>query len=242
MNRAHTLMNAGRLDVAATAFESAAETAAPEDKLELSRLSFEQLLRRGELERGLSKAREVLAVVGLKLPRSKRGAVASILAQRLMLRARGLKFDERPAEQVPSEILTRLDVAWSVCSGLALVDPILSKALQARYTREALAAGEPTRVLRALALEGGLSWRRRQQGSRVVRRAASLLPDDGGTIARCPAARDDRRAGLEWHRSFPATGRRPATGSRPPSATFATTRRTPAGSSMSPRSSASRRS
>jgi len=152
---AYSLAHAGRLDESASVFGLAAQGAPPAEKLELERQELEQLLRGGRLSEGLAKSRAVLAAIGYRLPRSQAGAFASLIGQRLLVRLRGLDFEERPPGQLPAEKLQRIDVLWSVSSGLSFVNPVLGKVLQTRHLREALACGEPHHVGQALALELG---------------------------------------------------------------------------------------
>jgi hypothetical protein len=105
----------------------------------------------------MSALREVLAAVGMKLPATPARALASLLLNRARLRLRGLEFRERDAAQVPRELLTRVDVSWAASTGLSQIDPIVATDFQSRNVRQALDAGEPHRIARALAVEAGLS-------------------------------------------------------------------------------------
>jgi len=174
----HALGNAGRLDDSAMAFQQAAEGAPPEQALELRRQALEQVLRAGHLDEGIVQSRAVLAEVGLTLPRSHGGAILSVLRQRLLLRLRGLDFVERPANQIDPDLLRRIDVGWSVASGLSFVDRVLGAPLQMRHVRDALAAGEPHRVARGLAFHvgvvGGGGTKSYDQARQLYARAKAL--------------------------------------------------------------------
>jgi hypothetical protein len=150
-----SLAYAGRLDESAAVFALAAEGAPAAEQLELRRLELEQLLRGGRLTEGLARSRDVLAAIGYGLPGSQAGAFASLLWQRTLVKLRGLEVKERAASELPPGALQRIDVLWSVASGLSFVDPIYGKVLQTRHLREALACGEPRHVGMALALELG---------------------------------------------------------------------------------------
>jgi eukaryotic-like serine/threonine-protein kinase len=153
--RAYTLTAAGRLVEAAVEFRAAASLTRGREKFALECKSVEQLLRAGHLDRGLAAAEELLAEVGLAMPRTWRRAVMALLIERARLRLRGLDFVERPEREVPPDVLQRLDVLWSVSSGFSFVNPIVGRVLQARLLREALAAGEPRRCVLAYGLEQG---------------------------------------------------------------------------------------
>ncbi|HEY2748995.1 MAG TPA: hypothetical protein VGL86_30450, partial [Polyangia bacterium] len=100
--------------------------------------------------------RTVLGAVGMRFPSTPARALTSLLFKRAHIRLRGLKFQERDQSQISAEMLTRIDTCWSAASGLSMVDTIRSADFQARHMLLALEAGEPYRVARALAMEGGL--------------------------------------------------------------------------------------
>ena len=64
-------------------------------------------------------------------------------------------FTERDASQLSQAELTRIDICWSAANGLAMVDVIRGAGFQAQHLLLALDAGEPYRVARAIAMEGG---------------------------------------------------------------------------------------
>ena len=178
VRKGDALANAGRLDDAAAAF---AEAAVGADALEgrlLKRRELEQVLRRGHLDRGFEESRALLASVGFRLPRTVRGAMLSIATQRLLVRLGGLDFRERAEADVPPAELERLDIAWSLSTGLSFVQPIIGKALQMSYLRRALATGEPRRIAQAMTLE--LGYRSipgspvRDETERLVARSVAL--------------------------------------------------------------------
>ncbi len=161
------LTNAGRGAEAAAAYLAAASSAGAADALDLRRRAAEQLLRSGHIDAGLEAVRSVLAAVGMKLPRSPRTALVSLLACRARVRLHGLGYVKREEAAVPADQLLRIDACWAVGAGLALVDNVRGSCFQARGLLYALAAGEPFRIARALAAEacfsssaGGPSHRR----------------------------------------------------------------------------------
>ncbi len=178
------LANAGQSARAATEYERAAEDASPTDALDLRRRAAEQLLRAGEVRRGMLAIREVLAAIGLAMPRTWLGVILSLLWFRLLLRVRGLGFQAREAKDIPPAELLRVDVCWSVSCSLTYADPFSGALFQARHLLLALQLGERLRVTRALAIEGGfaaatgLSQKARSdEALRRAREAAAGLED-----------------------------------------------------------------
>src|SRR5207247_10174860 len=88
------------------------------------------------------------------------------------IRIRGLRFRERDQSEVSAQELLRIDTCWAVGIGMALVDMVRGADFQARHLVLALRAGEPYRVARALAMEGGYVAMR---GNRSRPRAERLL-------------------------------------------------------------------
>ncbi len=151
------LANAGRVRDAAEAYGRAAALSSPSDALELRRLAGEQFLIGGRIQEGLDMLKSVLEATGLGLSKSKGRAVVSLLWHRAWLRLRGLRFVERHAAAIPSAQLARVDVCRTVAEGLGHLDTIRAADFQTRHLLLALRAGEPDRLARALALEGGFS-------------------------------------------------------------------------------------
>jgi serine/threonine protein kinase/tetratricopeptide (TPR) repeat protein len=149
----NALANAGRGAEAADAYLAAARGASDARALELRRKAAEQLLISGHAERGMEVIRLVMGSLGMKLPQSREAAILSFLAGRARLKLRGFDFRERDEADIPEEELLRIDAAWAVSVGLALVDPIRSTDAQCKHLLLALDAGEPYRIARALAVE-----------------------------------------------------------------------------------------
>jgi tetratricopeptide (TPR) repeat protein len=151
----HALVNAGRGKQAAEAYLAAAAAAPPTEMLELRSKAAEQLLKSGHVEHGVATLRDVLVQIGIPYPTTPRRALLAFLGTRVRLRLRGTGFRPREARDLPPDTLTRIDACWGAAGGFAVVDPVLGAALQGRHLQLALAAGEPYRVARALALEAG---------------------------------------------------------------------------------------
>jgi eukaryotic-like serine/threonine-protein kinase len=147
------LANSGRGVQAAEAFRIAADGAPADEVLELRRRSAQQYLAGGHIDEGLASIREVLAAVGLELPKSPQRALLSLLASRARLRWRGLEFTPASESTLDPKLRTRIDATYSVSLTLGAVDTIRGTDFQTRNLLYALEAGEPYRVARALVLE-----------------------------------------------------------------------------------------
>ncbi len=150
---ADSLSMAGRGVDAGPEYLAAAAEAAPDKAQEWRRCAAEELLRSGHYQQGMEVLTQVLAGVGLALPRTHQRAIISMMLRRAQLRLRGLGFKERALEQIPRQELARIDAAWTVVTGLAFNDTLLSADFQVRHLLLALQTGEPYRVARALAIE-----------------------------------------------------------------------------------------
>jgi len=178
------LANAGRGAEAAAEYLAAAEVGAAAEALELRRRAAEQLLRCGHLDDGLRALETVLGAVGMRLATTRRRAMWSLIRRRVRARMRGLRFTERDRSQVSAERLTRVDICWSVAAGLGLTDPIRGADFQTRHLVLALAAGEPYRISRALAMEGAYSsisgevtWKRTEKLIAMAREIATRIDE-----------------------------------------------------------------
>ena len=92
---------AGRGLEAARAYEEAAKGASAAESLECRRRAAEQLLRSGHVDEGLAVLESVLSAVGLRLSKSPKGALLSLLFRRAVLAVRGLGFAPRDASEDP---------------------------------------------------------------------------------------------------------------------------------------------
>jgi len=183
---ADALAHAGRPEEAAEAYLTAAADARHGPRVELQRRAAEQFLIGGHIDRGLDLIRSVLAGLGLHPPRSTRAALLSLLWQRAHLRWRGLRFVSRSADEVDADALLRVDTCWSAVTGLALVDMISALDFSARHLLMALAAGEPYRVSRAMAIESvarNASPADRAMGERLSRQSRALATSVGNPHA-----------------------------------------------------------
>ncbi len=175
------LQNAGRGKEAAAAYLEAAEGAEAAASLELRRLAAEQLLVTGHVDDGQTVLRGVLSEVGLPYASSPGRALAALLYRRARLALRGTRFRERPATEISSDDLRRIDVCFSVSLGLSVVDTIHASAFQAHHLALALAAGEPKRIALGFAFEAGFVA---CTGGTAKERARALVTAAEGLSAR----------------------------------------------------------
>ncbi len=178
------LANAGRGAEAAQAYVAAAKGTGPAEAIDLHRRAAQQLLASGHIEDGLRALNTVLKQLGMRLPATSRYAWLRLFWRRLYLRLRGLRFRSTDESQVSPQALLRIDTCWSVAVGLCQIDMLRGAAFQAQSLMLALAAGEPYRVARAVALEAAYVA---MGGSRSRERTGRLL-----AAASALAARVDR--------------------------------------------------
>lgn len=151
--QAEALTNAGRCADAAPVFLKAADGASESQSRSLRRRAADQYLRSGHLDRGLEIIREVARSAGLALPNSYLTSFFWLIVRRTQLAIRGYRFVERKEEQIPAEVLDRIDVCWAAYLGMIPNDLIMGAALQGWHMLMALNAGELGRVAYGLAME-----------------------------------------------------------------------------------------
>jgi hypothetical protein len=171
---ADALANAGRGEASARRYLAAARGAGPGAALALRRRGTEELIRSGRLDEGRAVAAEALADAGLRFARA---PLRALLGQRALLRLRGRRFRRRSVEEIAPRDLARVDLCWSLSSGLGLMDPVQGAHFQVRSLLLALRAGEPYRVARGIAGEAAYAAAQGQSA-----RSRALL-DEAGRIS-----------------------------------------------------------
>ena len=165
------LANVGRLDAAIEVLTEAAAEATGAERRALDSERIENLLRLGEIERGVADARTLLGELGVKLPGGQRAQLLGIVTGTLAARMRGLGGALREPTDADAALVERIDVLWALTSGLAYVDPKLGRLLQLQHLRDTLALGDRTRLARALSVEASFVA---QAGSRAGKRLAAV--------------------------------------------------------------------
>jgi hypothetical protein len=144
--------------LAADAYQSAAALCAPTQAAGLRHLAAEQLLRGGEIARGIDVLGGVLKDAGLHLAKSPRRAALSVAWRVMRLRLRGVGFVERPPSSISAKDKHLLDVLWSANIGLSVVDTIRADDFLLRFLMLALKSGDIRRVAQGFsALAGQLA-------------------------------------------------------------------------------------
>jgi hypothetical protein len=176
--RGDALVNAGRGADAATAYLNAADPRDTAGTRELQRLAAMHYLRTGRIAQGRALARTVFDAVGLSLPDDGVRSVGAYVWQRARLGLR--RIGARPRAAASAQQLERLDCLLAVFPELSFSDPLPGAVLQAQFLSEAVAAGEPQRLLQGLVFEvynlallgGARSWRRAQRALDLARQIA----------------------------------------------------------------------
>jgi len=149
---ADALVSAGRGRAAAKAYFSASEAATGEAALELRGLGAVQLLLDGELHEGLAQLKEPMRELGIAIPASFTEAVKPLFDGWQDIRQRGYAFQARAEADLDPGKLRRLDLLWGVARGMLLHEQDRPLPLIVQYLREALALGEPRRIVRGLTI------------------------------------------------------------------------------------------
>jgi eukaryotic-like serine/threonine-protein kinase len=208
---ARNLAAAGNGRAAAQRYDEAAEVfraiADPRAALAMQHKGAIALLRSGAIDAGRTALKNALHGLGERLPRM---AIAASLYEAARLAMASRKPERRPrgslllrcfrslsaltrstrtenrslvvGRPLGPRIEMRLDTLWTSATTLSMYDPLVANALALRFVRQALAAGEPKWVVRALALEaaflaalgGQLRARAERIMSELRRRAAAI--------------------------------------------------------------------
>jgi len=137
-------------------------------------------VRSGHFDEGTALYREMLARVGISAPSSDLGMIASIMKAQLRLKLRGLGFTQRSSAELGDEERWRMDLLWSASQHLSAADLKHGWYLGQVHVLDALDAGEPTRLSRALAmvaLQRASSERGRASSLELLETAERLAHD-----------------------------------------------------------------
>lgn len=187
IHHGEALLHAGRGAEAAAAYLRAAEGADTDEALKLRGRAAEHLLRSGHIDDGLDILRQVLAALGLRLPKSRAGMLGQLLHWRLRTRLRGFEYQARAPGDIPPAVRTRLELCWSATASLAMVDLQAAMVFQQRHAMDALAAGDSGHVARAMTAEAGFlavaGPQQRQRALDLVEGARDLAQGCGDHVA-----------------------------------------------------------
>lgn len=168
--------------LAADAYQESATYETSSEAVKLRHLAAEQLLRGGQISRGLEAMRAVLKGTGIELAASPLRAMLRVGLGLLWLRLRGLRFKERPAAGIRAKYQRLLDIYWSVNTGLGMVDSLRALDFLLRFLLLALRTGDIRRISQGLAMLGAqvaalggrrFGWARRlvSEGEVLARRS-----------------------------------------------------------------------
>src|SRR5664279_3494372 len=177
---ADALAYAGRGPAAAKQYQAAAsqeENAAR--SLDLHRKACGELLRSGHFDEGMDAAGIALAAAGMAMPKH---TLASLAWVRTRLRWRGLRCPSESLGTLGAEDAARIDLCWSLSSGLGLIDPIKGAYFQALSLLLALQKQDLPRVGRGLAGEAAWCVARGQAGAGRARRLLAEAESIGNSL------------------------------------------------------------
>ena len=150
--RAEVLAKAGRGYESAQSYLEAAVWPAHNDALEMRRHAAEQLMQSGHVKEGTRLLKDLLRGGHVHVPATRIESLVRMLALRLFIRVRGVRWTERSEAEIPPATLRKLDLLWSGAMALIAVDPIFGSYLQALHMLQALRAGEPFRLCLTLGI------------------------------------------------------------------------------------------
>jgi serine/threonine protein kinase len=209
-----SLGNAGRGAEAVEAYLTAAEVAAASDApsglpvpallpvlsahagfdvpLECRRRAADQMFRSGSFDQGRSLLDTLMRSVHVRVPRSNKGALLSLIFHRAWLRLRGLRYRPRLPEHIPSRDRQRIDLLWAGALAISAVDLVRGSDLATRCLLLALAQGDEARIASAMSLEAGhvgsRGSTRLRRSVNLARRASTIARRNGGPLAHGLAA------------------------------------------------------
>ncbi len=176
------LAHAGHSAEAAQAFLDACEHAEPGQRIELRVWAAKHLLQSAQVEAGMKAARQVLAELGVPLPKSEGAAIARIVWDRVCLVVTGLELGKSKQEVSTAE-RSRLDAMWNLSMAVGWVELLPGAALTIQHLRRSLAAGDKAHTARALAAEAAFATMQKpddtQRADELFTRARGLYEAQG---------------------------------------------------------------
>jgi serine/threonine protein kinase len=159
---------------AAAVYEEIAQAETEVDaRRDALRRASELLLTSGELDRGLAIVRQLLAEIGLPLPRTVAGAAAALAKERALL-----ALERKAPSRATPRRREELDLLRSVALGLGMSDNLRAAIYMTRWLRGAFASGDEALAGQALALEavfrGSLGGEHRREAYELLARADAI--------------------------------------------------------------------
>lgn len=140
----------GRGASAAETFLEAAKLSEGPPALDFRIRAAEQLLRGGQFDRGMKVIEQVLRDRGVEPPDSTLHMMASIVWKRFRLHRRGFAVEARSRDEIPEEVMSRLEALWTAAKMLGIIDPIASAYYHYHAIWEALESGSPSHLVLTL--------------------------------------------------------------------------------------------
>jgi serine/threonine protein kinase len=154
VERAEALARAGKGGLSATHYDEAAQLSEGDEQIRLRVLEAQQLVQSAQVEKGLATQRAALLQLGVSLPESTNGVMASIALDRALLAMRGLNAKPRAAKLIAARDKLELDALRVLGLSLTWTDVLRGALLSARHLRRSLAIGDAGNLAIALAQEG----------------------------------------------------------------------------------------
>jgi tetratricopeptide (TPR) repeat protein len=148
---ATALASAGRCLRAAHAYLEAAERAPEAERDELRRKAGSQFLNSGRWEPAVSALVPALNKIGIAFPRNADEALSLASKKHPAFDVGGYDYVPRAESELSAAQRTRLDALWDVVQATLATIPVVCQLMARQFLIEALAAGEKTRIARALA-------------------------------------------------------------------------------------------
>lgn len=181
---AEALELAGNFTESSRYLLAAASRASSRRQIELTGRAASQMLICGDLTGGLETLAQLLPMIDIDLPVGEADISKAFRRAITLLKIHPLTFFENTRFQISSQLLLRIDTTWLAGRGLLLVDPTLAGYLISHSAQLALAAGEPRRIARALAVAGMLMVNRdAESGYHVLARAEEVSHGIGDQYA-----------------------------------------------------------
>jgi predicted ATPase len=162
---------AGHAEKAARAYFAAAEGVPARERIDLERAAAAQLMAAGRIDEGAAACRRVLFAVGRKVPTSVLATIFWAIVFRIIASLR-YRSELGPPRELGREERVRLEALHAVSRSLAVVDPISSMYVKARYLADAFRSRDRVHLVRAATAEASMLA---SAGKRVSNREKALF-------------------------------------------------------------------